>query len=169
MRNTAQILEMKTNFAGTGAKDDTVLFIACCALAGLIAAKLYKSNMVRWLFGVLKIKHTLNRNIWYDIIDYENTVWVYAWTKDYKYQYQGILSLVEDDQREPIIVLEQYTLRDKDGNLLADNTGKAEERTIIKTAECERVDLLYNERSHVIKQPSTREWKNFVFGKKNVG
>lgn len=129
---------------------DTAIFIALCVVGGYLWGRLYRSIILGLILRKLNIHHTVNDNIWYDIIDYEKNLIVYATLKENGMKYVGVLKTLEDFQRKPLIVLNQYSLYDKENKLLVDNTGKLNECTVIDTSECSRIDLLYDETSYKV-------------------
>lgn len=59
----------------------------------------------------------------------------------------GILVSVEEFQREPQIVLQQYQVLDLEGRVLEDYMGKPERHILIKTQKFDSIDIIYDKDS----------------------
>lgn len=127
---------------------NTVGFLIICAFLGGIAGYTVESSWFRKILTKLRISRSVHENIWHDIIDVEgNTMWIRAVSREKEQVIIGILVLVEEFQRYPLLVLQQYRVYDLEGKLIEDYIQNANHQIIIKSEYYDTIDVVYDEES----------------------
>ena len=122
-------------------------FLAFSMTLAMILGFLFKSKLCRNILRKFNINRSVNNNILYDIIDNKKSMWILIrnWKKNQ--MILGILVSVEEFQREPQIVLQQYQVLDLEGRVLKDYMGKPERHILIKTQKFDSIDIIYDKDS----------------------
>lgn len=127
---------------------DITIFLLLCVVSAYFGGRLYNGNCMRELCKKLKIRSTVNEYIWYDIEDHgDNPLWVKATIIDQGIVIIGQLVIVEEYQRNPMLVLNRYIIEDFSGNIVEDNDDVLTKRILIDTQKCDRVELIYDKDS----------------------
>lgn len=94
---------------------------------------------------------TADTNIWHELIDTDKYMWIYAYDPTTQRNIFGLAVTIEENQRFPLIELQQYYVCDDDGEIIEDYTDDATRHMLINTEKYE-IALIYNKSSsHVIK------------------
>lgn len=126
---------------------DTIIFLMCCGILAYLSARIYISNTFHRILKKLNIRRTINPYIWSDIEDNTKepkTLWVYLEFQKISMSYFGVLSLTEDFQRQPMIVLSCYTATRLDGAVVHDYTEDATKRILLDTSQADIIELIYD-------------------------
>lgn len=120
------------------------LLIFSVALGGVVGY-FVNSKFCRNILKKMHINRSANENIWHDIIDVDKkTMWIRAVNMERDQVIVGILVMVEEFERFPQLLLQQYQVFDLEGNLIEDYTGSANRQVLIKTDNLERIDIVYD-------------------------
>lgn len=122
-----------------------------------IAAQTYTSVILKKVLRKINVRRTVNPYIWNDIEDKSKTLWVHVGFKELNAQFLGKLVCIEDFQRQPTIVLGNYSqcefnedINDAD-NISIDCTNDSKQRVVIDTAKADFIKLIYDKDSENIK------------------
>ncbi|MGX8699799.1 hypothetical protein [Caproiciproducens sp.] len=127
------------------------LFLPYCCVLAFVVAQFYVSEIFSKIRKKLHIRRTVNESIWNDIQDKSETLWVRVINYKNDIEYLGILAMIEDFQRNPIIVLTRYTERNfSTREEIHDYTNDPTRRVLIDTAKYDRIELIYDKKSKKI-------------------
>lgn len=107
---------------------------------------------MRFVCRKLNIRTTVNEFIWRDIEDEKYGIWVRAVSKSCDFDIFGRLVLIEEFQRFPMIVVDEYEYTKIDETPVEDFSKDDCRRILIDTSKCDTVRLIYNEKSDNIKE-----------------
>lgn len=128
---------------------DCIGIICTGALAGYILGQLYSRNCFDKLFEKLKIRSTLNKDIWNDIVDMDYPLYLVI-TLDDGTIYKGYVHLYELSKIHPIVCLGAYLKISADGNI-EDHTYDANQIIMLDTARAKNVEVHYYRESEKCK------------------
>lgn len=77
----------------------------------------------------------------------KRTMWIRAVSKEREQVIVGILVMVEEFQRFPQLLLQQYQIFDLEGNLVEDYIANANQQILIRTEDFENIDIVYDLKS----------------------
>ena len=118
----------------------TVLLFICSVVSSYASAILVRSKIFAFLCEKMKIYRTPNKQIWNDILKISSIVRVHL--KDGITTYMGQITLLEENCREPIIVIRRYQLLNTDGEVIINNNDDDKEFMILNLKDFERIELI---------------------------
>lgn len=123
-------------------------FLIFCAILGCIVGYIVENKYFRQLLLKTRINRSVHENIWHDIMDVDKkTMWIRAVSNEKNQVIIGILVLVEEFQRYPILLLQQYQMYDLEGNLIEDYLEHANRQILIKSEYYDTIDVVYDRES----------------------
>lgn len=124
---------------------NVVAFLIFSMAVGAFLGLFIKSKFCRNILKKINVNRSVNENMWHDIIDSDKrTMWVRVVDWEKERVIVGILVLVEEFQREPQILLQQYQVFDLEGNMIEDYIDYPNQRILIKTERFDNIDIVYD-------------------------
>lgn len=106
------------------------------------------SKLCNRILKKLHVNRSVNESIWHDIMDIDKkTMWIRAVSREREQVIVGILVMVEEFERFPQLLLQQYQVFDLEGDLIEDYTANANQQILIKTEDFESIDIVYDLKS----------------------
>ena len=130
---------------------DIILFFIVCAVMSYVLAQFYMSNFVRMIFRKFNIKTTIYDYIWRDIQDDKYGIWIRAVSEACNFDIFGRLVLIENYERNPMLVLDMYEYTTIDGKVEENIEEDLHRRILIDSSKCDTIRIVYNEDSDNIK------------------
>lgn len=122
--------------------------LAFSVLLGALLGYFINSKLCKKILKKLHVNRSINENIWHDIMDIDKrTMWIRAVSKEREQVIVGILVMVEEFQRFPQLLLQQYQIFDLEGNLVEDYIANANQQILIRTEDFENIDIVYDLKS----------------------
>lgn len=122
--------------------------LAFSVLLGALLGYFINSKLCKKILKKLHVNRSINENIWHDIMDIDKrTMWIRAVSKEREQVIVGILVMVEEFQRFPQLLLQQYQIFDLEGNLVEDYIANANQEILIRTEDFENIDIVYDLKS----------------------
>jgi len=122
--------------------------LAFSVLLGALLGYFINSKLCKKILKKLHVNRSINENIWHDIMDIDKrTMWIRAVSKERERVIVGILVMVEEFQRFPQLLLQQYQIFDLEGNLVEDYIANANQQILIRTEDFENIDIVYDLKS----------------------
>lgn len=101
------------------------------------------NRLINFILLKLKIQRTPNSNIWKDMVEPYTELVVHL--KDNEFCYVGDLVFIEENCRNPKIVLANYQLvRESDAKVVLDYDGVSDRRIMIDTGCIDFIEFIYN-------------------------
>lgn len=141
-------------------EDFVAVYFLFSAIIGVIAGFLFRSRILNIILKKLHINRTINMNIWHDIVDSKNPMWIRAVNRGEGYIILGILVLVEEFERYPQIVLQQYEVFDINSGDLYDHKEDARRQIVIKTENFDEIEIVYDEDSKMYRKIDIGAYNN---------
>lgn len=129
-------------------------YLILCAISvvmSFIVSFIYNSQMYANILKWFKVNRTINKDIWDDIIDKKYPTFVKMQMKSDKNYYYGQVKLVEENNKNPYIVLFEYQCFNSEGVLLADYSNDGTYQILLDTKEAISIELIYNDESDLAK------------------
>lgn len=117
-----------------------VTMLCSCVAVSYVFYIIGSSKAIGKMLIELKIRRTVNENIWVDII--KDGLYLRVYSKDGEKSYFGYCRLCELHSREPIIVLSRYRILDRGNNILFDGSTDETCEMIINLKDFERIDTV---------------------------
>ena len=101
-----------------------LFFILLVSLVlGFISARIITAGWLSTIFMEIGLYRTVSENVWDDVV--KPDIWARIWLKDSDKSYYGQIRFMDNYEKEPIVVLENYQFLDGDSNVLVDKIGRA--------------------------------------------
>ena len=127
--------------------------IVFSAFIGIIAGVILNSNLFDKLLCKMNFRRTASEYFWDDLDDKKKTVWIHASNYQLNIEYFGILVLIEDHPRYPLIVLSNYLKRyNSSGETIEDCYLDCSKRVLIDTEKYDIIEFVYENDSPVIRE-----------------
>lgn len=117
----------------------SILLLFFTVMISYFTAIFFKSTSYDKIQTMLKINRTQNGNVWYDI--FKKDAWVRIFLKDGVTTYLGKIEMLEENNREPIIVLSNYQLINIKGIVILDYSDNLKEKIILNVKDFERIEF----------------------------
>lgn len=122
--------------------------LAFSIILGVALGYFINSKLCNRILKKLHVNRSVNQNIWHDIMDIDKkTMWIRAVSREREQVIVGILVMVEEFERFPQLLLQQYQVFDLEGDLIEDYTANANQQILIKTEDFESIDIVYDLKS----------------------
>ena len=117
------------------------LFIICCIsfILGLFCGIFVRSNLCHKIFSKVKLDRSLCNNIWVETIQGNDYIRVFQSDGT---SYIGLCKRIEEDNREPIIVLYNYQFLDVHGNIVINMEGQFNEWIMLNTKDFTKIEII---------------------------
>ncbi len=134
---------LNTEFINSGIRYYISIFLFTIFIAyilgEIVISKFFKSFLLK-----IKIERTPNENIWDDII--QKNTWLYVHIKNKDYAYLGKLQYVEENCRNPKIVLSNYKLiKMSTAETKKDYSNNSNKKILLDTNNIEIIEIIYKE------------------------
>ena len=145
---------------------DIIGMFLCSLVLGYLSGRVLNSKYIPNIFEFLKIRTTLNKHYWDDLMDKEKPMRASIYCNDKIYT--GMLHLYEDRSNSPHLVLAAYDIKDSNGNTLADNTGDSTKVIVIDPSDADFVEVIYDKDSYMCEElKNLCGWRECYKKKKN--
>ena len=128
---------------------DVCLFLGGCAILGYLLGLLYQQVFVRRVLHFLRIRNTLQKNVWHSITLNEKTLWACIGYKQADLKYYGILRFYDDDQQYPLVALYGYSkgtynqdVKNPHSSCLERHTGNLGEFVLLDTSKADYIEFV---------------------------
>ena len=128
---------------------DISLFLAGCVILGYLLGLLYQQDFVRKALHGLKIRNTLQKNVWHSITLNEKTLWACIGYKQADLKYYGILRFYDDNQQYPFVALYGYSkgtynqdVKNPHAPCLERHTGNLNESVLLDTSKADYIEFV---------------------------
>lgn len=115
------------------------------AIIGLILGFFTRTETCNKLFDIFNIDRSLYDNIWVETIKAGDYIRVFM--KD-GCSYLGLCERLENDNREPIIVLYNYQKLSPSSDIIIDMSGKKNELIMLNTKDFEKIEVIKYSSNH---------------------
>lgn len=131
----------------------SIMLLALSFVLAYLIALFMKSKCYERVQHLLKINRTQNHCIWHDI--FAKQAWVRVFMPDDHLTYLGQIELLEENQREPILLLGKYQVIGMDGDVIVDYSEKPTEKIILNLKNFEKIELIEMDKAKPHKKLST--------------
>lgn len=128
---------------------NAIFLIFFSAVAGYICSRTVSSNLFSSIMRKLKIYKTSNKHIWEDMFSHEESTMIQVYDKEKDNIYLGVLCLIEEFERQPIVVLCRYSVYDSQGNEIVNYENDPTKRILIDTSKYPIINFFYEEDSKI--------------------
>lgn len=120
-------------------------FLAFSAVLGCVVGRVLDCKWLKKILKKMQIHRSINENLWHDIIDIDKkTMWIRAVSWERNQVIVGILVMVEEFQRYPQLVLQQYQIFDLEGKLTEDYIERPNQHILIRSENFDTIDIVYD-------------------------
>lgn len=148
IKSSYEFLNPKNNM------DLTVSYLILCMFSiilGYIASLIYNSKIFGNILKLFKISRTVNKDIWDDIIDKNYSTFIKIQMKtDKDIIYYGRIKLIEENNRNPYILLWDYQTFNNSGKLIDDYSGDRSHQLLLDSKEAMLIEMIYNDDSDLL-------------------
>ncbi len=117
-----------------------LLLILSGVMAGILGGYVVTGNKFNNRLASLHLGKTTNKNIWIDVLRPSCLIRVFMPDDT---SYYGVFKYVEENNREPIVVLSNYQYLDKDGKILIDRFRQEEDIIMLNTSQFTKIEITY--------------------------
>jgi hypothetical protein len=100
----------------------------------------FKNQSLKKNVNIMKGKRTWNKFIWHDIFELDS--WICLKLKGNSRWYLGMICLCEQNERDPLIMLNRYQVLDDKREVLIDYSKDLKRKLVIKTKDLEIAELI---------------------------
>ena len=119
---------------------NTVILIAFAAILAYVAGRFFYSPLYDKVRLFLGIERTFTKGIWINI--FKEPAWYVIGTDDPNVNYYGYVTLWEENEREPIVVLSNYQILDKNYDVVHDLQDRLDIRLILKIKDFSKIEQI---------------------------
>lgn len=122
-----------------------------CSLAGISCGGLINCKAFQRILKKIHLGRSINQSIWNDIVDIDKKpMWIQVVNRERDQVVRGILVSVEEFERFPQFVLQQYQVLNLNGEMIEDNSQNAFCHILLKSIDFDEVDIRYDSTSKQI-------------------
>jgi hypothetical protein len=142
---------------------DYICIILSSIIVSYLVARIIHTTYIDKLFEILKIRRSVNYNIWADLLDSDDSIKLQI-TMPNKLQYIGFLGVFEDYTQTPVVSLYGYKIiNTEDNTLVCDCSMIANRMIVLDTRKAESIEIIYGVSSSKIEP-----YRNFLVQVKDV-